>query len=359
MREGRVVRVRQSLSISTDVGAIHLSILELGGCPACPVCPHAVATKNCHPMPEFTEANFESVIATCGENVASLAESLNQCFDRKDRVVVGESRPWNAEESAEELAKPGVIVSFEVGGQGMLCLIPEAHLLPTWYTEPSKTEEARLQTLAMEWSMNMLPLDLEAEKFTAMAVADLAMQLSGSEPLAWSGQLEIVIFDEGAEGDETEPTGDPRSKIVLVWPVEHPPSPQPEEPVAEASAAPAPVAAASASAPAAAAAPAAVSETTEWDDRTKRLLYLPVEVIVYLAQKKIEINQLMSMSPGALITFNKSCEDRLGLYVNNSLFCRGEAVKIGEKFGLKIDEVNVVEEVEEKILFDPHFPDRN
>jgi flagellar motor switch protein FliN/FliY len=291
-------------------------------------------------MPEFTEANLESVITTCHENVASIAESLNQCFDRSDRVVVGESRPRNPEESPAELNGPGLVVSFEVGGQGMLCLIPESHPLPGWYTEPNDTQQARLQTLAMEWSMNMLPLDLEAEKFVSMPVADLAMQLSGSEPLAWSGLLELSILDES---DEAEPAGEPRSKVLLVWPVEHPPSPQPDEPVAEPAAAP--------SAAPATAASTAGNETDEWDERTKRLLYLPVQAIVYLAQKKIEVGQLMALSPGALITFNKSCEDQLGLYVNNCLYCRGEAVKIGEKFGLKIDEVSVVEEVEEKILF--------
>jgi len=82
----------------------------------------------------------------------------------------------------------------------------------------------------------------------------------------------------------------------------------------------------------------------------RRLLKLPVTVVVYLAEKKIEMEQLLTICPGSLITFNKPCEDLLDLYVNNHRYCRGEAVKIGEKFGLKINEVGVVDVRESPIL---------
>lgn len=72
---------------------------------------------------------------------------------------------------------------------------------------------------------------------------------------------------------------------------------------------------------------------------TERLQSVPVTVVVTLAEKRIEVGQLTAISPGALITFAKPCEDLLDLYVNNRAFCRGEAVKIGEKFGLKVTQV--------------------
>ncbi|HEY2253657.1 MAG TPA: FliM/FliN family flagellar motor switch protein [Planctomycetaceae bacterium] len=71
----------------------------------------------------------------------------------------------------------------------------------------------------------------------------------------------------------------------------------------------------------------------------ERLRNVPVPVIVTLAEKKIEMGQILGIGTGAIITFEKSCEDLLDLYVNNRLYCRGEAVKIGEKFGIKICEV--------------------
>lgn len=70
-----------------------------------------------------------------------------------------------------------------------------------------------------------------------------------------------------------------------------------------------------------------------------RLMKLPVPVAVHLAKRKIDMSQLLSMAPGTLLTFEKSCEDLLDLYVNNRIYARGEAVKIGEKFGLKINEL--------------------
>ena len=74
----------------------------------------------------------------------------------------------------------------------------------------------------------------------------------------------------------------------------------------------------------------------EWEGD---LLDLPVVVSVQLARKRIELGTLRSLAPGSLVTFEKSCEDLLDLYVSNRLFCRGEAVKVGEKFGLKINEM--------------------
>ena len=85
-------------------------------------------------------------------------------------------------------------------------------------------------------------------------------------------------------------------------------------------------------------------------DLLARLRYLPVQVSVRLAEKRIPMSQLMNISPGMLIPFNKSCDDLLDLYVNNTRYCRGEAVKIGEKFGLKVNEVGVKAETQQKVI---------
>ena len=75
-----------------------------------------------------------------------------------------------------------------------------------------------------------------------------------------------------------------------------------------------------------------------------RLLNLPVDVVVTLAEKRIDVGQLLAISPGSMIAFDKPCEELLDLYVNNHLHARGEAVKIGEKFGLKISRIGVEEQ---------------
>lgn len=72
-----------------------------------------------------------------------------------------------------------------------------------------------------------------------------------------------------------------------------------------------------------------------------RMRHLPVVISVRLAARQITLSQLLSMTPGSLLIFDKSHEDWLDLYVNNVLLGRGEAVKIGEKFGLRIMELGV------------------
>ena len=84
-------------------------------------------------------------------------------------------------------------------------------------------------------------------------------------------------------------------------------------------------------------------QTSSRANPVDRLHNVPVPIIVKLAEKKVELGQLLGIGIGAIITFEKSCEDLLDLYVNNHLYCRGEAVKIGEKFGIKVCEVGSVE----------------
>ena len=67
-----------------------------------------------------------------------------------------------------------------------------------------------------------------------------------------------------------------------------------------------------------------------------RLARVPVAVSVRLAERKMEYDAVMQITPGSLITFNKPCDEMLDLYVNNRHYGRGEAVKIGEHFGLRV-----------------------
>ncbi|HUG93741.1 MAG TPA: FliM/FliN family flagellar motor switch protein [Planctomycetaceae bacterium] len=71
----------------------------------------------------------------------------------------------------------------------------------------------------------------------------------------------------------------------------------------------------------------------------RRVLRLPVTVSVHLANRPMELKQLLALTPGSLITFNKPCDELLELFVNNRRYARGEAVKVGENFGLKIDKI--------------------
>ena len=67
-----------------------------------------------------------------------------------------------------------------------------------------------------------------------------------------------------------------------------------------------------------------------------RLRRVPVPVVVRLAERRIKLSEVRALAPGSLLTFEKGCEEPLDLFVANRRLARGEAVKIGENFGLKI-----------------------
>jgi flagellar motor switch/type III secretory pathway protein FliN len=45
---------------------------------------------------------------------------------------------------------------------------------------------------------------------------------------------------------------------------------------------------------------------------------------------------VLNIGPGSIIQFEKNCEQPLTLCVGNQPVAQGEAVKVGEKFGIKL-----------------------
>jgi flagellar motor switch protein FliN/FliY len=76
-----------------------------------------------------------------------------------------------------------------------------------------------------------------------------------------------------------------------------------------------------------------------------RILRLEVPLIVKLADRKMNLSEVMRLGTGAIIEFFKSSEQPLELLVNNKVIAVGEAVKIGENFGLRIRQVGDVKQV--------------
>ena len=77
---------------------------------------------------------------------------------------------------------------------------------------------------------------------------------------------------------------------------------------------------------------------------TRSLLHIEVPVIVTLAAKKQPVAQILELGPGSIIHFDKSCEEMLDLSVGDRRIAQGEAVKVGDKFGLRITSLVLPEE---------------
>jgi flagellar motor switch/type III secretory pathway protein FliN len=69
---------------------------------------------------------------------------------------------------------------------------------------------------------------------------------------------------------------------------------------------------------------------------SRSLLKIRVPLSVTLAEKKQPLGQILEIGPGSILQFEKSCEEMLDLNVSNLAIARGEAVKVGDKFGLRV-----------------------
>ena len=91
-------------------------------------------------------------------------------------------------------------------------------------------------------------------------------------------------------------------------------------------------------------------------ERTDRIQKLEVPIIVLLGEKQMPLAQVMRLGPGSIIELPKSADAKLDLLANNKVIGRGDAVKVGENFGIEISErgrdaakVELIEEVDEML----------
>ncbi len=77
---------------------------------------------------------------------------------------------------------------------------------------------------------------------------------------------------------------------------------------------------------------------------TRSLLKIPVTVRVTLAGKKQSIGSILELGPGSIIQFEKSCEEMLELEVGELHVGTGEAVKVGDMFGLRLTSITLPDE---------------
>ena len=270
------------------------------------------------------------------ENLEAFTHTLNSCFEQEWSVTPQQPDPWSTNHPVlSQLATAGLIVAFcPVDDAGYLVAIPESLPLPDWYRSPDETQSSRLQTLAVEWSYQVLPEDFQGTDAAAVQAHDLATSVSWSTPLDKAEVLEIQV---SAAGEES-----PAGSMWLIGPVETPPSAHEVEErwddvddghyedheddfddMSQQSSGPS-------------------DDARAIVERARRLMNLNVKVSVRLAEMKVELSTLINLCPGTLLVFPKSCDDLLDLYVNNRLYAQGEAVKIGEKFGLKVNEIGTV-----------------
>lgn len=77
-------------------------------------------------------------------------------------------------------------------------------------------------------------------------------------------------------------------------------------------------------------------------DHLERILRLEVPVIVQLAERRMPLREIMGLTTGAIIEFEKPSDADLELMINNKRIGHGQPVKVGENFGLRVSRIESV-----------------
>jgi flagellar motor switch protein FliN/FliY len=66
---------------------------------------------------------------------------------------------------------------------------------------------------------------------------------------------------------------------------------------------------------------------------------IPLQVSVEVGRSRILLRDLLKMGEGYVIELDKLAGEPLDLYVNSKLIAKGEAVMVGDKFGIRLTDV--------------------
>jgi len=82
------------------------------------------------------------------------------------------------------------------------------------------------------------------------------------------------------------------------------------------------------------------TDSNSQPERGLEFLYdVPLQISVEVGRSKILLKDLLKMGEGYVIELDKLAGDPLDLYVNSRLIAKGEAVMIGDKFGIRLTDV--------------------
>ncbi len=296
---------------------------------------------------------FIDVAAACRDAAAEITTAWKRAFGTAVTLTPGNAAAMPIPIPPAKLATAGLLLKLTGPIQQCWVAVPRNDaVMAAWCAQPDQEGQTKLATFATE----LAPLLLGAAHTPHQAQAKFVPNLLEAlvEHLRVCPRLMsmpcIVTASEGKANTEA----------YLVWTVAPEPEPQPvapqQTPAAEADAA---AKSADANGPQGAQAanqasapqgmqgrppvqqgmPQQVARVTTLPPYSRSLLKISVPVSVTLARKKQRASQILELGPGAIIQFDRSCDEALDLEVGGHRIAMGEAVKVGDKFGLRITEL--------------------
>ncbi len=287
-------------------------------------------------MAELTPDIAAEVLLACQQGADDAAAAMSRIFQRPHALTLGETDTVSYEAAAEDWSGPGLLMVLRIDDQTALLVLPEASgLIPGWCGSNAPSGRRKLLELAQEVGTALLPEAFAPQDVRAGRVDELAAALKQAGVENGAGLVPITII-----------SGEQSGVMSLVWP-----APECDKLLASVSWGEAnlqdtetadeeAVATVRASARASAMAGAEFeSGIARLPSYARSLLKIRVPVVVALAARRQSLSRILELGPGTIIQFDKPCEETLSLEVGDHEIAVGEAVKVGEKFGLRLTSV--------------------
>ena len=66
---------------------------------------------------------------------------------------------------------------------------------------------------------------------------------------------------------------------------------------------------------------------------------VPVQVSAVLGRSKMDVGELLTLAPGAVLELDRKVGEAIDIYVNNRLVARGEVVLVEDRLGITMTEI--------------------
>jgi flagellar motor switch protein FliN/FliY len=70
-----------------------------------------------------------------------------------------------------------------------------------------------------------------------------------------------------------------------------------------------------------------------------RILDLPLVIHVELGHRRMRVDDLLQIAVGSVLELDTAAGAPLGIYANQTLIAQGEAVVVGEHYGVRVTEI--------------------
>lgn len=71
----------------------------------------------------------------------------------------------------------------------------------------------------------------------------------------------------------------------------------------------------------------------------ERILEIPLEIHIELGRRRMRISELLNLGAGSVLELDTPAGAPLSIYANETLVAQGEAVIVGERYGVRITDI--------------------